>query len=233
MRGNVKPVSAGPPGVGGGHGSLSAALVAWLDAEPLEGRVVLDVGTGTGRLALHLAPRARRVTGIDIDAGALVEARRRARLAGLANVLFVVADGEQVDYRAFGQPDLVVAHLCMSDAIVARAGACLPPGGALVFAAFHSDQWRETGRVSRFAYGLDRARGVLEGAGLHVERLEVEREIARFSSAAEALTSAGGLRRRWEADGRWAAWERFVAEGGRTLTQSRLVVLARRPSTAA
>ncbi|HEX2499826.1 MAG TPA: class I SAM-dependent methyltransferase [Methylomirabilota bacterium] len=232
MRGNVKPGSARAPGDGGGHGPLSAALVAWLDAEPLDGRAVLDVGTGTGRLALHLAPRARRVLGIDTDAGALVEAQRLARRAGLANVLFVVADAEQANYRAFGQPDLVVAHLCMSDAIVARAGASLPPGGVLVFAAFHTDQWRETGRVSRFAYGPDRARSVLEAAGFHVERLEVEREIARFSSAAEALTSVEGLRPRWEADGRWVAWERFVVEGGRTLTQSRLVVLARRPLTA-
>jgi hypothetical protein len=121
-----------------------------------------------GRLAIHLAPRARRVLGIDTDAGALVEAQRLARRAGLANVLFVVADAEQVDYRAFGQSDFVVAHLCMSDAIAARAGASLPPGGALVFAALHPDHWRETGRVSRFAYDADRARSVLREAGFHV-----------------------------------------------------------------
>ena len=151
-----------------------------------------------------------------------------ARLAGLVNVLFVVADAEQADYRTFGPLDLVVAHLCMSDAIVARAGASLPPGGALAFAAFHTDQWRETGRVSRFAYGADRARAVLGAAGLRVERLEVETEVAHFPSEAEALARVAGLRPRWEADGRWAAWERFVAQGGRTLTQSRLVVLARR-----
>jgi len=228
MRGDVKQARGRAPGNGRGGGALSPTLVAWLAEEPLHGRALLDVGTGTGRLALHLAARARRVLGIDTDAGALVEAQRHARLAGLANVLFVVADAEQVDYRAFGQPDLVVAHLCMSDAIVARAGASLPPGGALAFAAFHTDQWRETGRASRFAYGADRARAVLGDAGLRVERLEVEAEIARFSSEAEALARVAGLRSRWETDGRWAAWERFVAEGGRTLTQSRLVVLARR-----
>ena len=228
MRGDVKQARGRAPGNGRGDGALSPTLVAWLAEESLQGRALLDVGTGTGRLALHLAARARRVLGIDTDAGALVEAQRHARLAGLGNVLFVVADAEQVDYRAFGPPDLVVAHLCMSDAIVARAGASLPPGGALAFAAFHTDQWRETGRVSRFAYDPDRARAVLGEAGLRVERLEVEAEVARFASEAEALARVAGLRPRWEADGRWAAWERFVAEGGRTLTQSRLVVLARR-----
>jgi hypothetical protein len=168
------------------------------------------------------------VLGIDTDAGALVEARRRAHRAGLANVVFVVADAEQADYRALGQPDLVVAHLCMSDAIIARAGAGLPKGSVLAFAAFHTDQWRETGRVSRFAYAPARARAVLEAAGFAVERLDVEQEVRRFESHAEALRATADLRARWEADGRWAAWERFLAEGGRTLTRSRLVVLARR-----
>jgi SAM-dependent methyltransferase len=228
MRGDVREARGRGPRVGGGHGGLSPGLTAWLDQEPLGGCAVIDVGTGTGRLALHLAPRARRVLGIDTDAGALVEAQRLGRRAGLANVLFVVADAEQADYRAFGQPDLVVAHLCMSDAIIARASAGLSPGGVLAFAAFHTDQWRETGSVSRFAYDPDRARGVLLHAGFRVERLEVEQEIERFSSAPEALDRTAAMRARWEADGRWASWEAFVAAGGRTLTRSRLVVLARR-----
>jgi SAM-dependent methyltransferase len=228
MRGHAKPARGRVPGDRTEPGSLSPTLSSWLDEEPLDGRTVLDVGTGAGRLALHLAPRARRVLGIDTDAGALVEARRRAHRAGLANVVFVVADAELADYRALGPPDLVVSHLCMSDAIVGRAGAGLPKGSALAFAAFHTDQWQETGRASRFAYSPTRVRAVLEAAGFAVERLEVEREVRRFESQAEALGATAGLRARWETDGRWAAWERFVAEGGRTLTHSRVVVLARR-----
>jgi SAM-dependent methyltransferase len=191
---------------------------------------VLDVGTGTGRLAVALAPRARRVVGLDTDAGALVEARRRARRAGLDNIVFVVADAERADYRALGRPDVVVAHLCMSDAIVARAAAGLDPGGVLVFAAFHADHWRESGRVSRFAYTEEGARALLERAGFVVERMEVERTVARFASVEAGRASAAGLRAKWERDGRWAAWEAFLAGGGRTLTQSRLAVRARRES---
>ena len=214
-----------------GHGVLSSRLVAWLTAEPRARGTVLDVGTGAGRLALALAPRARRVLGIDTDAGALVEARRLARRAGISNVLFVVADAEEVDYRTLGQLDLIAAHLCMSDAIVERATAALPTGGVLAFAAFHVDQWRETSRVSRFAYDETRARAVLVGAGFRVDALEVEREVAEFASAAEAMAYAARFRGKWETDGRWAGWERFVAAGGRTLTESRLVVLARREAS--
>jgi SAM-dependent methyltransferase len=221
---HARAAAAGQPERDG----LSPALVGWLTAEPRTTGNVLDVGTGTGRLALALAPRARRVLGLDTDAGALVEARRRARRAGVGNVLFVVADAETADYRALGRPDAVVAHLCVSDAIIERAGAGLGRGGALAFAAFHVDQWRETGHVSRFAYEEERVRAVLAAAGLRVEKLEIEREVARFESAADALRGVRRLREKWQDDGRWAGWERFVAEGGRTLTESRLVVLARK-----
>lgn len=215
----------------GGHGALSPALLARLVAEPGATGTVLDVGTGTGRLALALAARARRVLGIDLDAGALLEARRRARRAGIGNVLFVVADAEQVDYRTLGQFDVIAAHLCMSDAIIERAAAALPPGGLLAFTAFHLDQWRETGRVSRFAYDEARARAVLEASGFRVASLEMEREVADFASADEAMTHAARFRSKWEADGRWAGWERFVSAGGRRLTECRLVALARREAS--
>ncbi len=210
------------------HERLSPALLTWLAAEPLTTGTILDVGTGSGRLALALAPRARRVLGLDVDAGALVEARRRARRAGAGNVLFVVADAEKADYRALGRPDCVVSHLCMSDAIVERAAAGLSRGGVLAFAAFHVDQWRETGRVSRFGYDEERVRAVVAAAGFRVENLEEERAVATFDSAEKALRAAERFRPKWESDGRWAGWEAFVAAGGRTLTESRLVVLARR-----
>jgi len=228
MRGDVKETRGRAPGDGGGQGSLSPTLVAWLGEEPLHGRAVVDLGTGTGRLALHLAPRVRRVVGIDTDAGALVEAQRQARRAGLANVLFVVADAERTDYRAFGQPDLVVAHLCMSDAIVERAGRALAPGQVLAFVAFHADQWRETGRRSRFAYDEDQMTALLDRAGFQAESLEVDREELRFASVEEGLAAAIGLAERWRADGRWVRYLKFLEDGGRTLTRAHLVVKARR-----
>jgi hypothetical protein len=168
------------------------------------------------------------VLGLDRDAGALVEARRQARRAGLGNVLFVVADVESVDYRTLGRPDAVAAHLCMSEPIVARAGEALGRGGLLAFAAFHVDQWRESGQVSRFAFDEERARAVLTAAGFRVEAAEVERDVAEFPSEAAAREATERFRAKWEGDGRWAGWERFLAGGGRTLTQARLVVRARR-----
>lgn len=63
-----------------------------LDAlAPLEGRRVLDVGAGTGRVALGLAARGAIVHGLDASAEMLAVARERATQAGLA-IPFDVAD---------------------------------------------------------------------------------------------------------------------------------------------
>ena len=208
-----------PPGV-------SHTFWKLLTDEPLGEQNVLDVGTGTGRVALALAPLCRRVIGVDRAAESIVEAKRLAARARLDNVEFVVGDVETGEYDAW-RPDLVVAHLCMSDAIVARAGRALA-ARVFAFVAFHTDQWRETGRASRFAYDEERARRVLAEAGFVVEHMEVEREVRTFGSVEEALAAVLGLEERWKVDGRWFHYIRFLEEGGRTLTRSHLVVKARR-----
>jgi SAM-dependent methyltransferase len=52
---------------------------------------VLDFGCGIGRVAIALAPHAAEVTGVDVSAAMVGEARARA--AGLANVSFDAVDG--------------------------------------------------------------------------------------------------------------------------------------------
>src|SRR2546421_732285 len=147
MRGSFRahPTAPSPADA---HAGISPVFLKLLADEPLEGRMVLDVGTGRGRLALTLAPRCGRVVGIDRDETALADARRAAAVAGLTNVEFVAVDAEAGEYAAF-EPDAVVAHLCMSSAIAERAGRALARGAPFAFVAFHADQWKETGRRSR------------------------------------------------------------------------------------
>jgi len=218
---------AAPPGV-------SPTFWRLVTAEPLAGATVLDVGRGRGRIALALAPLVRRVVGIDRDAEAIAEATRHAEAAGLANAEFVVADAEKIEFvdivpgRIHAHPDLVVAHLYFAESLVEQASIALTRGKALAFVAFHVDQWRETGRPSRFAIDEAKVRELLVDCGFAVEHLEVEREVQRFKTVEEALAAAIGLQERWRADGRWFNYLKFLEEGGRTLTRSHLVVKARR-----
>ena len=198
--------------------------------EPLSESVVLDVGTGMGRIALAVAPMCRRVVGVDRESDAIEDARRRAAAARIANVEFLVADADVVEYGSLvpEAPTLVTAHLFMSDALVERSARALASGGVLALVGFHVDQWRETGRASRFAYDEVRMRRVLESHGFRVEHLEVEREVREFASVEEALAGAIGLQEKWKSDGRWFRYIKFLEDGGRTLTRSHLIVKARR-----
>ncbi|MGE0704243.1 MAG: class I SAM-dependent methyltransferase [Vicinamibacterales bacterium] len=66
---------------------------------PVEGRRLLDVGTGTGRAALLLARQGGAVTGIDPSSEMLAVARRRAAEEGAA------IDFCEGDAHALGFPD--------------------------------------------------------------------------------------------------------------------------------
>src|SRR5207248_3898458 len=173
-------------------GGISPAFLKLLADERLAGLTVLDAGTGRCVRSLALAPRCDRVIGIDRDESALAAARQAAAAAGLRNVEFVAVDAEAGEYLGFA-PDVVAAHLCMSTAIAERAGRALTRGAPFAFVAFHADQWRETGRRSRFAWNEDEARVALEGAAFRVEHLSVERDVQAFGSVEEALAAAIGL----------------------------------------
>jgi release factor glutamine methyltransferase len=56
------------------------------------GEVALDMGTGTGIIALLMARKARFVLGVDINPFAVELARENARINGIKNVEFRVSD---------------------------------------------------------------------------------------------------------------------------------------------
>lgn len=206
---------------------LSPAFLELLRGDPLGELTVLDVGTGSGRLALALAPHCRAVIGVDRDARLIDEARKKTAAAGVTNARFVVGDVEVEEYAPF-KPNMVVAHLCMSDAIAERAGRVLTPGQVFAFVAFHSDQWKETGRASRFAYGEVGVKRLLKRTGFAVEHLAVEYQRQQFETVEQGLAAAVALQEKWKADGRWFRYVKFLEEGGRTLTRAHLVVKARK-----
>lgn len=73
--------------------------------------VVLDLGTGTGAIALPLAADAEFVAGRDISDGMLSEARNKASARGLENVDF--ADGRFRDPNVDLNIDLVTSNFAM------------------------------------------------------------------------------------------------------------------------
>ncbi|MFD5126607.1 MULTISPECIES: HemK2/MTQ2 family protein methyltransferase [Streptomyces] len=130
-------------------------LAGALSDEPLPpGAEVLDVGTGTGALALEAARRGFRVTAVDVSWGAVWAARLNARLAGLPvrirhGNLFEPVRGESYD--------LVLAN---PPYVPAPDGRRAPRGAARAWDA-GDDGRLVVDRICREAPGLLRPGGVL------------------------------------------------------------------------
>jgi phosphoethanolamine N-methyltransferase len=126
-----------------GDGYLSPGGVDELrlmcDGVPIAGRAVLDVGCGIGGydIALVRDLGAAHVTGTDIEAGVLAEARERASAVGLGGHLrFVRVDPGPLPFDD-GVFDVVfskdaIVHLPEKAQMLREMSRVLVPGGALV-----------------------------------------------------------------------------------------------------
>lgn len=103
---------------GTGHHETTAACLRALDALALDGRAVLDVGTGTGVLAIAAAKAGAYVTAVDVDPVAVTAARANAARNGV--VIDVLPGGpDAAPAAAF---DVLVANLDTAT-VVATAAA--------------------------------------------------------------------------------------------------------------
>lgn len=202
-----------------------------LVAEDFSDATVLDLGTGRGRLALHLAPRARIVVGIDTDDEALAAARDRARERRISNASFLHADADASNYRLLVRSpiDYVVANHFMSEAAIRASAVALRPRGRLLFACHHEDHWVESGRVGHFAFSADRMRGLLAANGLAAEFLGVDRLVVTYRDLRELADAEPGVHEKFVGDGRWPALESRFGGGPAQLTWSTLVGVAAKP----
>lgn len=110
----------------------AARLASWLPTPPAD---ALDLGCGTGSLALLMAKHGHRVTGIDLSPNMAEHARRKLSAAGLnAHVLV----GDAADPPPLGHSvDVILArHLLWTlpdpTAALQRWTALSRPGGRLV-----------------------------------------------------------------------------------------------------
>lgn len=118
------------------------AAPALLDLLPdLNGRHVLDLACGHGRLSRELARRGARVVGIDISEVLLEQARARESGEPLG-IMYLRADATSPGLLGDERFDLVTCHFGLADiddlrGAVANVARLLSSGGLLVFSIIH------------------------------------------------------------------------------------------------
>ena len=113
----------------GQHVHGEADLVAGL----VEGRRIVDAGCGTGRVAIELASRGFDVVGVDLDAGMLDSARRKAPdLDWRQQDLLELEVDPPADLLVLAGNVLIFVAPATEPAVVARCAAAIRPGGLVV-----------------------------------------------------------------------------------------------------
>jgi SAM-dependent methyltransferase len=129
---------------------VAAHLVEFAEVKP--GEAVLDVGTGTGVVAITAARVGASVTGIDLTPALLEVARENARIAEMTTTQWFEGDAERLPFPD-GQFDVVVSqfgHMFAPrpDVAVAEMRRVLKPAGRIAFATWPPEHF--VGRLFAF-----------------------------------------------------------------------------------
>lgn len=150
-----------------------AHALAWL----VPAQDVVQLGAGSGALALELARFARRLVAVEAEPAAAAEAR--SRLAGVACAQVLEAPLERVPEPAASADLVVLAQalaLCDDPApVLAEAARLLKPGGRVLVLDLlpHGEGWvRERLGHRRQGTRPEQLRAWLAGAGLVPTRIE-------------------------------------------------------------
>lgn len=118
--------------------AVEAAMLAAMGEGPFE--LLIDLGTGTGRILELFAGRANRVAGFDVNREMLAHARARLAASGVRNAQLRLGDIFHLPLES-GAGDAVVIHQVLHfleepGRAVAEAARLLRPGGRLLIVDF-------------------------------------------------------------------------------------------------
>lgn len=133
-------------------------IVPWLDhARPLKNQTILEIGCGTGSSTVALAEQGARVTGIDIDEGALAVAKERSAVYGI-DADFIAMNAGELDTLKTRFDHIIffasLEHMTLNERLAALrdAWSMLPVGGHLTIVETPNRLWFFDEHTSRLPF---------------------------------------------------------------------------------
>ncbi|MEX2105940.1 MAG: class I SAM-dependent methyltransferase [Solirubrobacterales bacterium] len=119
-------------------GSYAADLALWEELAEAAGGPVLELGCGTGRVALHLARRGHAVVGLDVDPELVAALAERAQGLPVGAIAADARDFSLATDVALALAPMQFLQLLAGSAeriaCLRRVAACLVPGGRMAAA---------------------------------------------------------------------------------------------------
>lgn len=169
---------------------VEAAMLAALGPEPLD--LLVDLGTGTGRILELFGPQAARAIGFDINRDMLAHARARLAESGVRHAQVRLGDIFELPVES-GTADAVILHQVLHfldepARAIAEAARLLKPGGRLLivdFAPHTIEPLREQYAHRRLGFERALIHGWLQRQGLTPTHYKA---IAPDKNSADKLT---------------------------------------------
>ncbi len=149
---------------------------AMINALHLEGtELVMDYGTGTGNIALRIAPHVRRIIAVDSAKGMLEVLKEKILTDGITNIepLEWSIEQDTADLPRFDliESSMTLHHVRDTDAVARTFHKLLLPGGRIAIADLDSDNGE-----------FHEAKGIAEHNGIDRKNLQQVFKDAGFDS---------------------------------------------------
>lgn len=143
---------------------------------------VLEIGAGTGRFTLEIAPFVKQVTAIDVSRNMLACMSKKIDDLGFSNIRQIQGDFMETTFNE--QYDLIISFSAIEyikdkEALFAKIADLLAPGGNLIITTAHNTFFRWWGRLGNYfrqgilmdAYSKRTMRRLIVTNGLKVREL--------------------------------------------------------------